>query len=67
VRAGGGMSRVSRPEGQEPLAAAAIATGIFSLFGGQHPDALTDTLARGSWLAGAAFPGPALIAWRAGA
>jgi len=44
------------------VAAAAIATGIFSLFGGQHPDALTDNLARGSWLAGAAFPGPALIA-----
>ena len=44
------------------VAAAAITTGIFSLFGGQHPDALTDNLARGSWLAGAAFPGPALIA-----
>ena len=44
------------------VAAAAIATGIFSLFGGQHPDALTDNLARGSWLAGDAFPGPALIA-----
>jgi uncharacterized membrane protein YbhN (UPF0104 family) len=44
------------------VAAAAIATGIFSLFGGQHPDALTDNLARGSWLVGAAFPGPALIA-----
>ena len=44
------------------VAAAAIATGIFSLFGGQHPDALTDNLARGSWLAGAAFPDPALIA-----
>jgi glycosyltransferase 2 family protein len=43
-------------------AAAAIATGIFALFGGQHPDALTNNLARGSWLAGAAFPGPALIA-----
>jgi len=44
------------------VVAAAIATAIFSLFGGQHPDALTDNLARGSWLAGAAFPGPALIA-----
>ena len=43
-------------------AAAVIATGIFALFGGQHPDALTDNLAHGSWLAGAAFPGPALIA-----
>ena len=43
-------------------AAAAIAIGIFSLFGGQHPDALTRNLTRGSWLAGAAFPGPALIA-----
>jgi len=28
------------------VAAAAIATGIFSLFGGQHPAALTDNLAR---------------------
>ena len=44
------------------VVAAAIETGIFSLFGGQHPDALTDNLARGSWLAGAAFPGPPLIA-----
>src|SRR6478672_5253394 len=44
------------------VAAAAIATGIFSLFGGQHPDALTDNLARGSWLASEAFPVPALIA-----
>ena len=42
--------------------AAGVAAGIFLLFGGQHPDALTDNLARGSWLAGAAVPGPALIA-----
>jgi glycosyltransferase 2 family protein len=43
-------------------AAAALAAGIFSLLGGQHPQSLTDNLARGSWLAGAAFPGPELIA-----
>ena len=44
------------------VAAAAIATGIFALFGGQRPAALTANLARGSWLAGAAFPAPALFA-----
>ncbi|HEY6276546.1 MAG TPA: lysylphosphatidylglycerol synthase transmembrane domain-containing protein [Streptosporangiaceae bacterium] len=41
---------------------AGIVAGIFWLLGGQHPDALTDNLARGSWLASAAFPAPALIA-----
>jgi MFS family permease len=34
--------------------AAGIVAGIFWLLGGQHPDALTDNLARGSWLASAA-------------
>jgi undecaprenyl-diphosphatase len=42
--------------------ATAITAGIFWLLGGQHPDALTDNLMSGSWLASAAFPGPALIA-----
>jgi glycosyltransferase 2 family protein len=42
--------------------AAGIVAGIFWLLGGQHPDALTDNLTRGSWLASAAFPGPAVIA-----
>ena len=42
--------------------AAGIVAGIFWLLGGQHPDALTDNLTRGSWLASAALPGPALIA-----
>ncbi len=44
------------------VAAAGIVAGIFWLLGGQHPDALTDNLTRSSWLASAAFPGPALIA-----
>ncbi len=43
-------------------AAAAIVAGIFYLLGDQHPDALAGNLARGSWLASAAFPGPPLIA-----
>ena len=42
--------------------AAGIVAGIIWLLDGQHPDALTDNLTRGSWLASAAFPGPALIA-----
>ena len=44
------------------VAAAGVATGIFILLGGQRPAALTANLARGSWLAGAAFPAPALFA-----
>ena len=44
------------------VVAAGITAGVFWLLDGQHPDALTDNLARGSWLASAAFPGPALIA-----
>jgi undecaprenyl-diphosphatase len=44
------------------VAAAAVAAGIFWLLGDQHPHALADNLARGSWLGGAAFPGPALVA-----
>ena len=42
--------------------AAGVAAGIMLLLGGRHPAALTDNLAHGSWLASAAFPGPALIA-----
>ncbi len=44
------------------VVAAGITAGIFWLLGDQHPDALTDHLSRGSWLASAAFPGPPLIA-----
>jgi glycosyltransferase 2 family protein len=44
------------------VAAAAVAAGIFWLLGDRHPHVLADNLARGSWLAGAAFPGPALVA-----
>jgi glycosyltransferase 2 family protein len=42
--------------------AAAAAAGIFYWLGGHQPAALTADLARGSWLASAAFPGPTLIA-----
>ena len=42
--------------------AAGVAAGILLLVGVRHPTALTDNLARGSWLASAAFPGPPLIA-----
>jgi undecaprenyl-diphosphatase len=44
------------------VAAAILAEGIFLLIGGQRPAALTAHLAHGSWLAGAAFPTPALFA-----
>ena len=44
------------------VAAAILAEGIFLLIGGQRPAALTAHLAHGSWLAGAAFPAPALFA-----
>src|SRR5690349_9279463 len=44
------------------VAAAGLTAGIFALFGGERPAALTADLARGSWLAGAAFPAPALFA-----
>ena len=42
--------------------AAGITVGIFWLAVDLHTDALTDNLARGSWLASAAFPEPLLIA-----
>ena len=44
------------------VVAAAVAAGIFYEFGGPHPAVLVRNLARGSWLASAAFPWPALIA-----
>jgi hypothetical protein len=44
------------------VAAAGLAAGIFVLFGGDRPAALTANQARGSWLASAAFPAPALFA-----
>jgi len=43
-------------------AAAVLAAAIFALFGRERPAALTTDLARGSWVAGAAFPAPALFA-----
>jgi hypothetical protein len=42
--------------------AAGVAAAILLLLGARHPAALTDNLARGSWLASAAFPFPPLIA-----
>jgi uncharacterized protein (TIRG00374 family) len=42
--------------------AALAGAGIFYWLRGQQPAALTADLARGSWLASAAFPGPPLIA-----
>src|SRR6476659_64966 len=36
--------------------------GILNLVGGAHPDAVAANLGHGSWLASAAFPGPALLA-----
>src|SRR5580704_7625362 len=44
------------------VAAAILAEGIFVLIGGHRPATLTAHLAHGSWLAGAAFPAPALFA-----
>jgi glycosyltransferase 2 family protein len=44
------------------VVAAGVAAGIVLLLGGRHPAALMDNLAHGSWLASAAFPGPAVIA-----
>ena len=39
-----------------------VAAAILLLLGGRHPAALTDHLARGSWLASEAFPGPLVFA-----
>jgi uncharacterized membrane protein YbhN (UPF0104 family) len=47
--------------------AAATMVGILSLVGGEQPEALTARLARDSWLAGAGYPGPPLIAAAAAA
>ena len=43
------------------LAGAAVA-GMSNLAGGQHPRVVAANLGHDSWLAGAAFPGPALLA-----
>jgi glycosyltransferase 2 family protein len=42
--------------------AAATLAGILYLLGDTHPQAVATKVARGSWLASAAFPGPALLA-----
>src|SRR5215470_7272537 len=42
--------------------ASGVAAAILLLLGARHPAALTDNLGHSSWLASAAFPGPALIA-----
>jgi uncharacterized membrane protein YbhN (UPF0104 family) len=44
------------------VAAAGLTAGIFALLGADRPAALTTNQARGSWLASAAFPAPALLA-----
>jgi MFS family permease len=44
------------------VVAAGMTAGFLWLLGGRHPDVVTDNLGRGSWLATAAFPGPAVIA-----
>jgi len=44
------------------VVAALLAEGIFLLLGAPRPAALTTDLARGSWVADAAFPAPALFA-----
>ncbi len=43
-------------------AAGAVLAGILYLAGDQHPPAVTAATGHGSWLASAAFPGPALFA-----
>jgi uncharacterized membrane protein YbhN (UPF0104 family) len=43
-------------------AAGATLAGILYLAGDQHPHAVTAATGHGSWLASAAFPGPALLA-----
>jgi undecaprenyl-diphosphatase len=44
------------------LVAGGALAGILNLVGGEHPPAVAANIARGSWLASAAFPGPALLA-----
>jgi glycosyltransferase 2 family protein len=43
-------------------AAGAVLAGILFLAGDQHPPAIAVNIGRDSWLASAAFPGPALLA-----
>ncbi len=44
------------------VAAGAVVTGVLSLLGSEHPDTVTVSLGRASWLFTAAFPGPSLLA-----
>src|SRR5689334_13861548 len=44
------------------VAAAGLTAGILALLGAERPATLTANQARGSWLASAAFPAPALLA-----
>jgi glycosyltransferase 2 family protein len=44
------------------MVAGGALAGILNLVGGGHPDAVAANLGHGSWLASAAFPGPALLA-----
>src|SRR5690242_8026075 len=44
------------------MVAGGALAGILNLVGGEHPDAVAANLGHGSWLAGATFPGPALLA-----
>ena len=44
------------------MVAGGALAGILNLVGGGHPDAVAASLGHGSWLASAAFPGPALLA-----
>ena len=44
------------------VAAAGLTAGIFASLGAERPAELTANQARGSWLASAAFPAPALLA-----
>ncbi len=44
------------------VAAGAMLAGILYLAGDKYPHAMASAAGRGSWLAGAAFPGPALLA-----
>jgi undecaprenyl-diphosphatase len=44
------------------MVAGGALAGILNLVDGGHPDAVTANLGHGSWLASAAYPGPALLA-----
>jgi glycosyltransferase 2 family protein len=44
------------------VAAGAALAGILHVAGARHPDAVAANIGHGSWLASAAFPGPAMLA-----